>query len=93
MNEIKSTRNSELQIRIQAGWEGDRDGADYRARTQDYWVEYRPGWWVWDAEECDEAERSERRAHGFALLDVLPELAQLPELSPLRAHAQLRVVL
>ena len=92
-NEIKITGNSELQIRIQVGWEGDWDGADDQARTQDYWAEYPPRWWVWDAAECDKAECSKRQAHGFALLDALPAVAQLPELSALRAHAQLRVVL
>ena len=93
VNEIEITGNSVMQIRIQAGWEGDRDGGDYQAGKWDYWEECHRLQSEQGEAGCDEAERSKRRAHCFALLDVLPALAQLPELSQLPALAQLRVVL
>ena len=82
-----------MVIRIQAGLEGDRDGAGYRARTQGYWEECHRRQSESDAEECAEVVHSKRRAHGFALLEGLRALAQLPEPSQLHALAQLRVVL
>ena len=79
---VKVIGISEMEIRIQAGWEGDQDGGDYLAGKWDYWEECHGPRSESGEEECEQAGYSKTQAH-LAIPAELPVLLQPPELSAL----------